>query len=227
MGCNSAWREARQCCKLNAVSTYSPGVEADALDSGKRGPGRPRDDARRERILAAALEIAAEDPSRVTLEQIATAAGVSRTTLYKWWDGAYDMVLEALLERTEWSLIHAEGTALERLHDQLVDLVGIMTDPATEGPVRLLASGAAADPETRARFSKTWLGPRRKAAAQIVREGIAAGELRADLDIDAVIDAIFAPIYERAFFTGAPLSRDLVDTLIAIIGPGISATPRA
>jgi len=208
------------------VSTYSPDLGADSIETGKRNPGRPRDDARRERILAAALEIAAEDPARVTLEQIANLAGVSRTTLYKWWDGPYDMVLEALMERTEWSLLHAEGTALERLHDQLIDLVGIMTDPATEGPVRLLASGAAADAETRSRFSKTWLGPRRRVAARIVREGIANGELREDIDVDAVIDTIFAPIYERAFFTGAPLSRELVDTLIAIVAPGISATPR-
>lgn len=195
------------------------------MNSGaeQRRPGRPRDQVRRARILDTAADLAASDPRLVTMERIAAQAHVSRTTLYKWWSAAHELLIDALQERTHWSLDHSDGTAVERLTAQLEDLVRIITDPATEGALRSVASGAATDPDIRRRFHEHWLAPRRDVAAQIIAEGIAAGELRADLDVEAAIDAVFSPVYKRAFYTDAPLDEAFVRAVMRIVAPGITA----
>lgn len=221
------WRQRLSASTVYIVSSNSRHVSPQgASPVAGKAPGRPRDDARRLRILAAAADLAAADPARVTLEQIASAASVSRTTLYKWWDGPHEVLLDALLERTSWSLDHGEGTALQRLEGQLLDLVSIMTDGRTEGTIRTLAAGAAADPDARQRFFSRWLAPRRAVAAQIIRDGIAAGELRDDVDSEAAIDALFGPLYERAFFTGQPLDRDVVQSIVRLVGDGLRRRPQ-
>ncbi|MDN4486608.1 TetR/AcrR family transcriptional regulator [Demequina sp. SYSU T00039] len=189
----------------------------------QRGPGRPRDEVRRARILDTAADLAAQDPRLVTMERIASQAHVSRTTLYKWWTAAHELLIDALQERTHWSLDHAEGTAIARLTAQLDDLVRIMTDPSTEGALRAVASGAATDPEIRRRFHEHWLAPRREVAGQIITAGIGTGELRSDLDVEAAIDAVFSPVYERAFYTGAPLDDGFVGSVMRIVAPGLVA----
>ncbi len=195
----------------------------DARAAADRGPGRPRDEVRRARILATAADLAAQDPRLVTMERIAAEAHVSRTTLYKWWTAAHELMIDALLERTHWSIEHSHGPALDRLAAQLRDLARIMTDPATEGALRTVASGAATDPEIRRRFRDHWLAPRREVATQILVEGMATGELRPGLDTEAVIDLIFSPVYERAFYTDAPLDEGFVASVMAVVAPGVVA----
>jgi len=36
-----------------------------------------------------------------------------------------------------------------------------------------------------------------------------------DEDPELLIDLLFAPLYHRAFFTGAPIDDDLIDALLA------------
>jgi hypothetical protein len=39
--------------------------------------------------------------------------------------------------------------------------------------------------------------PRRAVAADLIRKAIATGEFRADLDVEVVLDLLFAPVYYR------------------------------
>jgi AcrR family transcriptional regulator len=63
----------------------------------RRGPGRPRDAQRHEAILDATRGLILEAGySRVTLDAVAKRAGVSRTTVHKWWGHRALLVEEAL-----------------------------------------------------------------------------------------------------------------------------------
>src|SRR5919198_2148512 len=67
-----------------------------------RRPGRPRSEEARRAILAAALELAAEEgPQGLRMDAIAKRAGVSKETLYRWWRSKAEVLLEALAERGE------------------------------------------------------------------------------------------------------------------------------
>jgi hypothetical protein len=56
----------------------------------------------------------------------------------------------------------------------------------------------------------------------LLTEGERRGEVRAGLDHDAVVDALFAPIYYRLMLGHEPLTDNLSTDLLAICWPGIS-----
>ncbi len=202
---------------LNTMSTSA------ASDPGARTRGRPRDPALRERILDAAATLAMTAGIELGFERIAQEAGASRTTLYRWWDSPQELLLDAMLERTRWSLDHdSEGTAAARLRAQVIDAVEILSAPDTGRPLRALAAGALTNEKVRASFIEHWLEPRRAVAATILEDGMITGEFRQDLDVQAVIDALFSPIYHRLLLTRMPLGRNFGETLWNLVEPGLS-----
>jgi hypothetical protein len=63
-------------------------------------------------------------------------------------------------------------------------------------------------------FHQRYLGPQRQSERAMLQRGITSGELSADLDIDAALDALCGPILYRAL-TGTPIPRAFIDGLIA------------
>src|SRR5215472_1525363 len=63
----------------------------------KRGPGRPRSEAADHAILRAALSVFIERGIEgATIEQVADAAGVARTTLYRRWSSKEALIAQAI-----------------------------------------------------------------------------------------------------------------------------------
>jgi hypothetical protein len=89
--------------------------------------------------------------------------------------------------------------------------------------MRALAADAQSDPEIAQALREQWLGPRRAVAAEIIREGIARGELRADLDMAAVLDLVFAPVYYRLLFSHEPLDEAFAERCIDHVLTGIAS----
>lgn len=67
--------------------------------------------------------------------------------------------------------------------------------------------------------------PRRAGAKRILEDGIARGELRTDLDCDAVLDFIYGAPYYRFLVTHQPMSHRYADTVLDHIWPAIIAQP--
>jgi len=80
--------------------------------------GRKRDDSVRLLILTAMLELVAQGNSfaRISVEQLAREAGVSKTTIYKWWPGKEEIFCEAFLHYASEALPILEYEAGSR-HD--------------------------------------------------------------------------------------------------------------
>ena len=60
----------------------------------------------------------------VTIEGIATAAGVAKQTIYRWWDSKTDILLDALLADAE----HLTPADCGDLGDDLRDYLGRLAD---------------------------------------------------------------------------------------------------
>ncbi|MDM4762021.1 TetR-like C-terminal domain-containing protein [Galbitalea sp. SE-J8] len=179
-----------------------------------RGRGRPRDPQLRDRILAAAARLAAEAGVDIGFDRIAQAAGASRTTLYRWWRTPEELLLDALLGSVHESITTDAGTpAIEGLREQMTLAADVLIDAPTGGPLRALAAGALSRRATHAAFAEHWLAPRRAAARELVARGIREGTI-VDEDPELIIDALFAPIYHRAFFTDGPLDAAVIDALL-------------
>jgi AcrR family transcriptional regulator len=188
--------------------------------------GRPRSEARRAAILAAAGDLMMEGGLRAaTMEAIAARAGVGKATVYKWWPSRGAVALEGFMLRAAGSWSLPEGaSAPEALRILAVAAVRLFTQSAAGPLMRALAADAQSDPEIAQALREQWLGPRRAVAAEIIREGIARGELRADMDVAAALDLVFAPVYYRLLFSHEPLDEAFAERYIDHVLDGIAET---
>jgi AcrR family transcriptional regulator len=198
------------------------------IEPDTRLRGRPRSESCRAAILTAAGELMLEGGlAAATMEAIAARAGVSKATIYKWWPSRGAVALDGLLARVSDSLIVPEGVpARVALQVQIAALISLFTDSTTGQLLRALVATAQTDPEIARALRERWISPRRAVAAEIVRTGIARGEIRPDTDVAAAVDQLFAPVYHRLLF-----GHDQLDTSLAAIvvgnlidGVGVSAS---
>jgi hypothetical protein len=69
--------------------------------------------------------------------------------------------------------------------------------------------------------------PRRQVAREVIRRGIDTGELRAGLDADVVLGALYGPLYHRILvpYDNAPLSDAYIDALVDTVFGGLERQP--
>jgi AcrR family transcriptional regulator len=180
-----------------------------------RAPHR-RDENARLAVLHAADDLLVEHGfGGVTIEGIAARAGVAKQTIYRWWPSKVDILLDTLIDDASSQLaIPESGSAVENARRYLRNLAHFVTkEPA--GKVLLALIGEAQhDPAMARTFHQRYLDPQRQNERAMLQRAITAGELSADLDIDACLDALCGPIVYRAL-TGVPIPRTFIDGLIA------------
>jgi AcrR family transcriptional regulator len=195
---------------------------ASALKPG-RGR-RPADDVRRAALAAAGELLLAEGIGGVTFAKIAARAGISRMTLYKWWPSpgslayeAYSDVMEAALafpdtgdvRRDIGTQLHAFAEHLRR-HGRLVaELVG----------------AAQSDPDLAEALSTRYVQHRRKLAVERLTRAQRQGQIRADADLEAVVDQLWGACYHRLLLPAEPLTDAFVDGLLDNLFTGIEGRP--
>lgn len=177
-------------------------------------------------MLEAAADLAISEQAVTTIDAIATRAGVSRTTVHKWWPSAAAVALEGLLERYHAGVeADADLGVREALALHLRELVQLLGATPAGPLLRRITAAASTDASIATALREQWLAPRRAGAARVLERGIAAGELREDIDVDAVIDALFAPAYHRLSYGHAPLDVALQEQLLDIVLRGITLAP--
>jgi len=179
-----------------------------------RAPHR-RDENARLAVLHAADDLLVERGfNGLSIEGIAARAGVAKQTIYRWWPSKVAILLDTLVDDADRQLAVPEmASAVEGTRQYLRTLARFLTkEPA--GRVLLALIGAAQhDAETARRVNERYLNPRRREEREMLRRGIARGELSAELDTDAVLDALCGPIIYRAL-TGASIPRKFIDKLV-------------
>jgi AcrR family transcriptional regulator len=173
------------------------------------------------------LEAAAELLDRnglaaVTVEAIAARAGVSKTTIYRWWPNKAAVVTDSFLEFTS-PKIEFEDTGSVRadLRLQMRRLVQAFAGKCGRNLAAIVAEGQA-DPETAEAVREHWIAVRRGATRQVLRRGVERGELRADLDLEVAMDALYGPIYYRLLVGHAPLDERFADVLADHVMAGLA-----
>jgi AcrR family transcriptional regulator len=175
-------------------------------------------------VLDAAAELALEGAWSAGVDGIAARAGVSRTTVYKWWPSAAAVLLEGLVERTGGTLdAPPSATTREALGHYLEQLVILVRDTPAGVLLRGLTAASGTDPIVGRALIVDWLAPRRGIVVRLLIEGVRRGDLRAGLDYEVVADLLFAPIYYRLMYEHQPLTDHLAEEIMAMTWPGIAA----
>ena len=176
-------------------------------------------------MLDAAAELALAGAAGAGVDAIAARAGVSRTTVYKWWPSAAAVLLEGLLDRTHDTIESpASATTSEALHAYLARLIALVRDTPAGALLKGLVAASVADSAVGRALVDDWLAPRRAAVVNLLVEGVRRGEVRPGLDYDVVADVLFAPIYYRLMFQHQPLTDGLPAEVMAVCWPGIAAS---
>jgi len=185
-------------------------------EQATRGRGRPRSERARLAILAAAGELMlAGGISAASMEAIAERAGVSKATIYKWWPSRGAVALDGFLAAVRDSMTVPEGlNTADALRFQVAAVVTLFRDTASGPLMRALVGQAERDPEIARAIRERWLAPRRAVSVEILRAGMASGEIRPDIDIEVALDQLYAPVYHRLFFGHEPLDDGLADRLV-------------
>ena len=188
---------------------------------------RPRGADATSSILSAALEFGEEVGfDALTIEGIADRTGVAKTTIYRRWPNVWALVMDAFLcEVMRTAPIRERATARESFAASMKLLARAYR--GQQGKImQPLLGRAQVDERLREAVKTRWVEPRRQIAREIVRRGIANGELRPGLDPDVVLDALYGSIYHRLLvpYNDAAISDSYIDAVIDTVFGGLELT---
>jgi AcrR family transcriptional regulator len=200
---------------------------------GARPRGRPRSATAERAILDATLELIAEYGSvgALSIEAVAQRAGVGKATIYRRWSNKEALVIAAV-EAAEEPIPELDGVSVR---DDLIRLLeGLrqnLISQRAEGLLSLALGEVRQHPELHRRYHEVVIERRREVLRDVLRRGVATGEIRADLPIALMQDLVAAPMVIRKMTRDLDLPPELpgqiVDTVLAGIGGPNAAAPRA
>jgi AcrR family transcriptional regulator len=156
--------------------------------------GRPRDERLDGEIRAAAVAVLADEGfDRFSVEEVAARARVAKTTIYRRFP-CRTALIEAALDRLaeERPPDLAPGTVRERL---IVVLSAIRRSTPDSPRGRILMHAMASDdPRLAYLVHERVIAPRSELLQLVIADGVASGELRADLDVDSVLPILVGPM---------------------------------
>jgi AcrR family transcriptional regulator len=183
--------------------------------------GRPRSERRHKAILGTAMDLVIELGFRaVSIEAIAEKAGVAKTTIYRRWPNKAAVVMDAFMQRLLRTQFPETKKATESIRRQMRSMAQAFR--SKDGAVvKALLAEAQFDLELATAFRERWTLPRRKLALAVLQKAVSQGELRSDIDLEATIDLLYAPMYYRLQMGTAPLSDAYIDEIFDQVMEGL------
>ncbi|MET9551409.1 TetR/AcrR family transcriptional regulator [Streptomyces sp. NPDC006645] len=200
------------------------GAGADRTARQHHGNRHGRSERARQAVLEAADGLLVEKGfAGVTIEGIATSAGVAKQTIYRWWSTKTDILLDAFLQDATEALTPPDvppgagadhGDLAEDLGTHLHQLALFLTR-SDAGTVFLALLGHAQHDAAFATVLRArYLDEQRRRDRLPLDNAVRRGELPADLDTVAEVDQLVGPIYHRVLVTGDPVDRAFTDQLV-------------
>ncbi len=157
----------------------------------------------------------------MTADAIARRAGVSKTTIYKWWPNKSLVALDAYLAgMTEQVAMPDTGSAELDFTQQLKSLMAFYTTPLGRLFCQFLAEGQS-DPGFLALFRERFLYARRDVARVMWRRGVDRGEIREEIDGEIALDLIYGPMIFRLLAGHGSLSDRESEAVVAAVFAGL------
>ncbi|WP_435591465.1 TetR/AcrR family transcriptional regulator [Nocardia sp. bgisy118] len=187
--------------------------------------GRARDDRIDAAVLIAARELLSENGyAELSIGGVATRSGIHRPAIYRRWPSKRHLVVAVVADLLGLRPTANTGDLRADLTAAMRDLVAALRDTSLDRVLPALLADLSNDPELREHFLATVFEPRRQTTEIALRAAVRRGEVRPDIDMDFVLDAVAAPIYFRALFGHLPLDDELaeasVDAVMRLVAAG-------
>ncbi len=193
-----------------------------------RTPGRPRSAAADRSILDAALRLLlTEGYAGLSLEGVAAAAGVGKTTIYRRYRDKRELAAAAVSGFVE-DVAPAldSGDARADLLALTMRMYGILAGMGFFQMMGTLLAEERRNPELLERFRERVIHPNRARIRTILEHARRRGELRPDADLEITVDILAGALIARHLTSPEPSSA-WMETLIDQVWHGIAVGPAA
>lgn len=171
----------------------------------EHGPGRPRRAGVEEAVRAATVRLVRERGyAGTSLDQIAKAASVAKTTVYRRWDSKAELVLDALVESLGELPVPARD---DQLRSSIAWLASRISEPAVHRMLVGLVGEAGNDEQVRSALRRRFRDPlvQQLSATWSVEPGA----------VDLAFDAVVGTLLHHAALAGS-IADEVVDAVTDI-----------
>jgi AcrR family transcriptional regulator len=158
-------------------------------ETKKNSPGRPRSQQSHQAMLKATLELLAEVGfDGMSIDAIASRAGVGKTTIYRRYTSKEELVADAIENVREEITIPDTGNFQSDIDALVENAAQITLTPLGRQTVAMIIGNSTSNPQFARLYWTKYLQPRRKTFAVVLERAKARHEIPPDLDSDLVFD---------------------------------------
>jgi AcrR family transcriptional regulator len=192
---------------------------ADVSARTRRQPGRPMSESVERRLLDAALAVLIEHGvGGLTVDKIADAAGVPRTTFYRRWQTANEAVAAAVKDALGFA--NPEDPATGDVREDLAIMGKNMVRLLNQGHFARVLSFMITEMQFNPAFRATAMEIvryRRQYPASVLRRAQEANQVSRDLDAELLVEMYVGAMFFRLFFGEGPPDEAYVSKLLDMI----------
>ncbi|SDK12096.1 transcriptional regulator, TetR family [Actinopolyspora mzabensis] len=176
----------------------------------------PRAIRTRNRVLEATVNLLAErGVESTTMDAVAAAAGVSRSTLYRHWPERVPLLVDAIEHlgarlRREDSEDLPEDESFDEKVQRLIGSLGAGLRSSEWGPIAGSLAVAAEYDQTLAAAYRDYIAIRRQSVVDLLTEAQQEGELPESLDLEWAVSLLAGPLYYHRLVLHQPLREEQV-----------------
>jgi AcrR family transcriptional regulator len=190
---------------------------APTSQSSDRPRGRPRDPSRDEAIIEAAIEVLVrEGYDRLSVEGVASAAGVGKATVYRRWANKAELMIDAMA-----TLKPAIDTIDTGTLDGDIELLVVAScSPTSQRLLQVMVGICSAlprEPELLEAFKTRFTEPRIARITEILERARHRGELGPSVDVAMAASLVPSLMLQRVLMTGQPAGRAYAEQVVGSV----------
>jgi AcrR family transcriptional regulator len=192
--------------------------------------GRPRSAAADAAILAATRAALVElGWSKLTLGDVATRAGVAKTTLYRRWSGKNELVVDAVAELFDELELPDRGTLAADIEGVVLQFAEILARPEAKSGLLAVVAESTRDDALRERIRVSVVERQKRLVLEGQGRAQARGELPPQTDpeqsartVDLIFDMVAGAVVHRSLVSAEPVDMDWARSLTRVLLVGLA-----
>ncbi len=183
---------------------------------------RPLSETARQKAIDATFAILGDEGiDGFSIEAVTRRSGVAKTTIYRHWSSANELLVDALDCHIETVPAPDTGSLHGDLTAMTTSALEVMADPARRRMLLDLLSAAASDPELE-QIKQALVSERTHPIVEIVERAVERGEIP-PIEPERAVTFVHGPLMARTMLQGEPPTTDELPELIELIMRGLGA----
>ncbi|MER6123803.1 TetR/AcrR family transcriptional regulator [Streptomyces sp. NPDC001795] len=195
-----------------------------------RATGRPRSAEADTAILAATREALVQMGwSKLTLGDVATRAGVAKTTLYRRWAGKHELVVDAVAELFDELELPDRGSLAADIEGVVLQFAAILDRPAARSGLMAVVAESTRDDALRERIRASIVERQKRLVLEGRARAQARGELPPESDpdetartVDLIFDMVAGAVVHRTLVSAEPADEEWVRGFTRVLLYGLA-----